>query len=158
MKINRLEIENFKKFPKQGLDLHPQFTLLVGENGSGKTSLLDALAVAASIWLIEVPDSTIVGSGRIILPNEIRLEPEIKGVRTQFNVRRPVIVRATGQIGGDEHVSWTRQIRADGKRTSNSEARQALQCIRGLYDQEAKGQEVLFPILAYYGAGRAWLP
>src|SRR2546423_7857667 len=158
MKINHLEIENFKKFPKQELDLHPHFTLLVGENGSGKTSLLDALAIAASIWLIEAPDSTIVGSSRIIFPKEIRLESEVRGDRTQFNERHPVIEKVTGQIGNHERVSWTRQIREDRRRTSNSEAKQALEYIRELYNQEAKGQEVLFPVLAYYGAGRAWLP
>jgi recombinational DNA repair ATPase RecF len=93
MRIDRLEIENFKKFAKQSFDLNPHFTLLVGDNGSGKTSVLDALAIAASIWLLEVPDSTLVNSGRNILPAEIRLEPELRGDRIQFQERRPVIVR-----------------------------------------------------------------
>jgi recombinational DNA repair ATPase RecF len=30
MRIDRLEVENFKKFKKQSLELHRQFTLLVG--------------------------------------------------------------------------------------------------------------------------------
>lgn len=158
MRIDRIDIENFKKFTKQSFDLHPQFTLLVGDNGSGKTSVLDALAVAAAIWLVEAPDSTLVDSGRIIFPTEIRLEPEKKGDRTQFHERRPVIVRATGQIGIHEHVSWTRQIRRDGKRTSNVEAKQALEHVREIYSLDSDGKQVLCPVLAYYGAGRAWLP
>ncbi len=52
-RIYRLEITNFKKYVHQTFELHPQFTLFVGENGSGKTTVLDALAVAASIWLVE---------------------------------------------------------------------------------------------------------
>ena len=51
MRIDRLKIENCKCLAKQTITLHPQFTLLMGENGSGKTSVLDALAVAASSWL-----------------------------------------------------------------------------------------------------------
>jgi uncharacterized protein YhaN len=31
MKINRLEIKNFKKFSDYTLELHPQFTLLIGD-------------------------------------------------------------------------------------------------------------------------------
>ena len=49
MKIDELHIENFKKFAAQDIDLHEHFTLLVGENGAGKTTVLDALAVAAGL-------------------------------------------------------------------------------------------------------------
>lgn len=157
MRIDRLEIENFKKFVKQTLELHPQFTLFAGENGAGKTTVLDALAVAASIWLVEAPDSTLDNSGRNILTNEIRLEREIKGDRIQFQERRPVIIRAMGQIGDHQGVSWTRQIRPHGKRTSNAEAKDALADIKAIYERDKTGQDVLCPVLAYYGAGRAWL-
>ncbi|MGA2656817.1 MAG: AAA family ATPase [Verrucomicrobiota bacterium] len=100
MRIDRLEIENFKKFKKQNFDLHPQFTLLAGENGSGKTSVLDALAVGLGVWLVEKPDTMLLNSGRKILPKEIRLEPAFEGDRIQFRECRPVSVQATGQIGG----------------------------------------------------------
>lgn len=160
MRIDRLEIENFKKFTKQTFDLHPQFTLLVGDNGSGKTSVLDALAVAASIWLVEVADSALINSSRKILPSEIRLEPEKRGDRFQFQERRPVVVRATGQIGNQRDVSWARQIprESKSKRTSNAEAKRALEYVRSIFARDSAGEEVLCPVLAYYGAGRAWLP
>jgi predicted ATP-binding protein involved in virulence len=158
MRIDRIDIENFKKFAKQSLDLHPHFTLLVGDNGSGKTSILDALSIAAAIWLVEPPDSTLANSGLIIRPFHIRLEPEIKGDRTQFHERRPVIIRATGQIGDHKLISWTRQIRRDGTRTSNVEAKQALEFVQEIYRRDSVGEQVICPVLAYYGAGRAWLP
>ena len=158
MRIDRLEIENFKKFAVQSFDFHPQFTLFVGENGAGKTTILDALAVAAGIWLVEPPDSTLAGSRREILTMEIRLEPELNGDRVQFRERRPVKVRATGRIGEHDAVSWARQIRQDGKRTSNAEAKQALAFVKDIYSRDSAGENVLCPVLAYYGAGRAWLP
>jgi predicted ATP-binding protein involved in virulence len=157
MRIDRLEIENFKKFAKQTFELNPRFTLFVGENGSGKTTMLDALAVAAGIWLVDPPDSTLVNSGRNILPAEIRLEPQIKGDRVQFQERPPVIVRAWGRIG-NESVTWARQIRSDGKRTSNAEAKDARARVQAIYERDRAGEDVLCPVLAYYGAGRAWLP
>jgi len=46
---DRLVIENFKCFAKQEFHLHPQFNLFIDDNGSGKTSVLDALAVAAGV-------------------------------------------------------------------------------------------------------------
>ncbi len=158
MRINWLEIENFKRFAKQTFELHPQFTLFVGEKGAGKTSVLEALAVAAGVWLVETPDSTLNNSGRNILATEIRLEPGTKGDRTQFQERRPVIIRARGRIGDHENVTWTRQIRENGKRTSNAEAKQALVYVEEIYARDKAGEDVLCPVLAYYGAGRAWLP
>jgi predicted ATP-binding protein involved in virulence len=157
MRIDRLEIENFKKFPHQTFELHRHFTLFVGENGAGKTTVLDALAVAAGVWLVETPDSTLAGSRREIFANEIRLEPEIKGDRIQFIERRPVKVGAIGQIGNHESVQWTRQIRPAGKRTSNADARHALEWVKDIYARDSAGENVLCPVLAYYGAGRAWL-
>src|SRR3954454_16167453 len=70
MRIDRLELLNFKKFASLDLELHPRFTLLIGENGAGKTSVLDALAVSLGVWLVEPPDSTLLNSRRGIYPSE----------------------------------------------------------------------------------------
>jgi DNA replication and repair protein RecF len=45
MLINRLEARDFRLFASLGLDAHPRFNLIVGDNGAGKTSLLEALHV-----------------------------------------------------------------------------------------------------------------
>ncbi|MCZ2151631.1 MAG: AAA family ATPase [Bryobacterales bacterium] len=158
MRIDRLELTNFKGFRELAVELHPHFTLLIGENGSGKTTLLDALAVAAGIWLVNPPDSLLSNSGRNIMRNEIRLEAEQKGDRVQFSERLPVSVRAMGAIGEHENVIWARQIRAGGKRTTNADAKGALGYVKEIYGQDQAGRHVLCPVLAYYGAGRAWLP
>jgi predicted ATP-binding protein involved in virulence len=158
MKIRRIEVTNFKKFSQRSFDLHPEFTLLVGENGTGKTSVLDALAVALGVWLVESPDTTLMNSGRKILPSEIRLEAETKGDRIQFLEQRPVMVRAIGDLGEARNIAWTRQIRARQKNTSNADAREALAVIAEIYRRDSAGEQVLCPVLGYYGAGRAWLP
>ena len=36
MRIDKLLLQNFKKFASQEFNFHPQFTLLAGENGAGK--------------------------------------------------------------------------------------------------------------------------
>lgn len=157
MRIDRLTVQNFKKFREQALGLHPQFTLLAGDNGSGKTSVLDALAVSLGVWLVEVPDTTLSNSRRNILGTEIRLEPSREGDRTQFRECRPVVVHAEGRIGEREGVAWARQIREGGARTTNADAREALAIVKDLYRRDGEGEPVLCPVLAYYGAGRGWL-
>lgn len=157
MRIDRVEIENFKKFSDYTLDLHPQFTLLVGDNGTGKTTILDALAIAAGIWLVNSPDTTLNNSRRNILPSEIRLEAIESETITQFIQRKPVQIKVIGTINR-QPVQWLRQIKTNGSRTTNTEAKQALKIISTLFQQVERGEKIWLPIIAYYGAGRAWLP
>jgi predicted ATPase len=44
MRIVKLELENYRGFEHLELDFHPELTVLVGVNGSGKTTVLDAIA------------------------------------------------------------------------------------------------------------------
>jgi predicted ATP-binding protein involved in virulence len=159
MKIHQLEVTNFKQFSSLSLDLHPQFTLLVGENGAGKTSILDALAIALSIWLAqEKPDSSLQNSSRNILPGEIHLRADQIGDRIQFREIKPVIIKAEGEFEDGKALAWERQIKINGSRTTNTGAKKALEHIKNIYKQDMEGLHPTCPILVYYGAGRAWLP
>lgn len=50
MNIAKLTIENFKLFEQAEFDFDCHFNLIIGENGSGKTSLLSAVAIAMGGW------------------------------------------------------------------------------------------------------------
>ena len=158
MRIDRIELTNFKKFSTLDLQLHRQFTLLIGENGAGKTSVLDALAVALGVWLVEVPDSTLANSRRGILPSEIRRESTREGDRELFfETGDGVSIKATGQIESRDHIHWEHSIKPGKQKATNSGAREAIEVIQEAYRRARSGRDLL-PIIAYYGAGRAWLP
>lgn len=44
MKIERLHLEHFRSFERLSLDLSPRTTIFLGENGMGKTNVLESLA------------------------------------------------------------------------------------------------------------------
>lgn len=48
MKLHRLDIEDFRGFETASIEFHKNFTLLIGINGSGKTSILEALKICLS--------------------------------------------------------------------------------------------------------------
>src|ERR1700691_4239136 len=52
MRIDELTITNFGGFDHRVFRFNPRFTLLVGDNATGKTSVLDALAVGAGSWFL----------------------------------------------------------------------------------------------------------
>lgn len=76
MKINRIILENFKCFENEEFELSSPYTLIIGDNGKGKTAILDAIAVGISALLSEVsnPDYLL-----FLKDNDVRLASYKKG-------------------------------------------------------------------------------
>lgn len=63
MRLEQLKIENFRGFESLTLDFHPEVTVLVGANGSGKTTVLEAIVLVLANLL--APSTT---QGRPTVP------------------------------------------------------------------------------------------
>ena len=46
LRISELEISNFRRFESLSIDFDQQLTVLVGDNGTGKSTLIDAASIA----------------------------------------------------------------------------------------------------------------
>ena len=46
MQIERLRLKNFRCYDELDIAFEPKLTVIVGENGKGKTAIFDALAIA----------------------------------------------------------------------------------------------------------------
>lgn len=161
MRIDRLELRNFRGFESASFDFHPNFNLFVGENGSGKTSLLDAISVAAGAWLVGLSPFSAACRPRRIDKREIRLvarETLPKGGGRKaigYEYQYPVVVRACGSAAGEE-LEWERTIdRARGNTTVRGLGR-----IRSLAADAgaavARGEPIGLPLISHYGTGRVW--
>ena len=49
MIVERLELHDFRNYANTSLQLHPDVTAILGDNGQGKTNLVEALAYLASL-------------------------------------------------------------------------------------------------------------
>lgn len=58
MKISKITIDNFRSFEHLEIFLGNRLTLLIGENGSGKTTVLDALSIVLGAVLTYLPRVT----------------------------------------------------------------------------------------------------
>ncbi len=152
MRIDSLLLENFKGFQRRELTFHPQFNLVVGENGTGKTSLLDALAVAVGSWFLGVSGV----DTRHIYPYEVRLQGFPSEAGAHWEGQYPCCIEASGSISHERYL-WRRSLNGPGGRTTRigaagikKLAEQATRAVR-------EGQSINLPLISYYGTGRLWL-
>lgn len=64
MKVEALELTNFRSYESAAFELHPDVTLVVGPNASGKTNLLESLYVLASTKSFRAKDRDLVRHGQ----------------------------------------------------------------------------------------------
>lgn len=151
MKITKLRLKNFKGFSSREFSFKRRFTVLIGDNATGKTSVLDALAVALGCFLLGLEDV----SARGILPTEIR----VLDIDGQPRPQKPVIVAASGEVDGIEISEWRREIVSKktnyaGARSISSIAEKML--IESRKPRTERHSDVTFPLIVYHGTGRLW--
>ena len=52
MKLNTLSVKNFRCYKEKTFQFNPQINLIVGQNATGKTAVLDAVSVAIATWIL----------------------------------------------------------------------------------------------------------
>lgn len=149
MKLKNVSLENFRSKASSCLELGSRLTLLIGENGTGKTTFLDAIAIALGEMLTYLPE---VKGINFKTRGDIHQQDGKPAPYTRIKV-----VASTG-------VGWDRMQKRDkSKRT-------AMQIKAGLgvkqlhrYLQESildpwnLGLPFQLPVIVQYGVKRAWL-
>ncbi len=152
MRIDRLRLTNYRGFAEREFTLHPHFNLFVGENATGKTSILDALTLAMDSWFLGMKAGERSGS---IKTHEVRFKTYYYEDTTRFEPQYPSIVEAFGLVMG-QHVSWIRDLARPEGRTSTAGAKEltgiSLEADRKIRD----GVDVDLPLICSYGVERLW--
>ncbi|MCP4698314.1 MAG: AAA family ATPase, partial [Gammaproteobacteria bacterium] len=152
MRIDRLELKNFRCFEDKEFNFSSRFTLLIGENGSGKTTVLDALAAGMGSLLGGFDGMNI----RPIKEYEIRHVKRRMGQSTTFEPQPSVYVRCTGEVADSGRISWELSGRQDGAVTYSTINSIIKQAKRMQTRVRAFDESMILPVLGYYGAGRLW--
>jgi predicted ATP-binding protein involved in virulence len=152
MRIHHLSIRNFRCFEERPFQLTPSFNLLVGENASGKTAVLEALSVAIGSLFLGIRG---VGE-RHLRRDDARLQVFDHGGEMSFEASYPVEVEAVGEVDG-ERIAWKRTLVSPTGRTTSYAAGEIKRVAARLDKAVRGGEAVTLPLIAYYGTGRLWL-
>ncbi|MGE3757953.1 MAG: AAA family ATPase [Pseudobdellovibrionaceae bacterium] len=156
LKIDHLRLLNFRGFAECEIDFHPNLTVLVAENGRGKTAILDGVASAVGFFVDSIANTRQAqGIGR----GDVRL------VRVEQGEMQPVLptsFQADGYIFGQQ-ARWSRSLNGYGvrSRTTTREAEDVRNLALSIRKQISESPSSVdgggvLPLVAYYGTGRLW--
>lgn len=145
MFIKELRLKNFRGYKEITIPFQQGLNLIIGDNGSGKTAILEALTVAIGSLFLGIKDT----SSRHILNKDIHIQTLEHSEEFSF----PIEVIAKGTINNQE-IEWKRGRTGIKNKTLTKNAIN-IKNIGKDYDREVReGKNIDLPILAYYATGR----
>jgi predicted ATP-binding protein involved in virulence len=153
MKLESITLKNYRLFSDLTCTLHPELTVIVANNGGGKTSLLDAIRVAFGTYLSAFP----AGKGIGIKIPDVRKEKTKEELLIMAQVF-PAEILASGKLtGSDKVTSWSRALNTSKSGTTIKDARELKELGDKLLQTGTDtSDQTNWPLLAYYGTGRLW--
>jgi len=152
MIIESIALKNYRCFEDIEVVFHENLTVIVGDNGSGKTSILEGLAVSLGTIFIGLDGRV----GVSINKKDARLKAYLMGESEDVQSQYPVEITAMGKIDGQK-ITWKRSLNGENGNTTVKDAKDMTDIAKGYQQRMRNGDATLaLPIIAYYGAGRLW--
>jgi len=152
MILNALDLHNYRGFETLHIDFEKNITVLVGGNGSGKTSVLEAAAIAVGTFLNPLDGV----SSKSIAKSDAYLEAFRIGRVDDVQSQYPVEITAFGEIDGKK-IQWKRSLNGPKGNTTIADAKAMTKLAQKYQTRLRKGDpDLLLPLIAYYGTGRLW--
>lgn len=149
MRINEIRIQNFKGFKELTETFDPNFTVFVGENGSGKTSMLEAVAASLFSWHL--------GMGIHVMADlsGVRIGSRVIGSTIEFSEEMPMVIEVCATSSG-KTLGW--KFFDDRKQSLSAESydNQLYKLFQELRKRRESGEYLFdtWPLLAFYSAER----
>ena len=147
MKIEQIKIKNFKLFEDEEFSFHPQMNVIIGNNATGKTSLLEALSYSLGTVFMglkkeeSIPLRYEEKRRKIISPDNIEIQ-------LPFRID---IKQTLDNINYEWHRSTDKEL---GGATNYKYAKKMIDKAKELTNKVRNGDSVKLPLIAYYGTER----
>lgn len=152
MIIESMVLKNYRCFEDIEINFHEKLTVIVGDNGSGKTSILEGMAVSLGTILAGLDGQV----GVSINKKDVRLKAYLMGESEDVQPQYPVEITAVGNIEG-QTILWKRSLNGENGSTTIKDAKAMTDIAKGYQKRMRDGDATLvLPVIAYYGTGRLW--
>lgn len=152
MFLKSMVLRNFRCFSDLNVCFHHRLTVIVGNNGAGKSTVLEGAAIAAGTLTSAMDGLTNYG----IKKSDAHYQCFDLGSNVDVQPQFPVEITATGNVDGKD-ITWTRNLNSANGRGGLAAAKELTQIAREYQTRMRNGDKDLkLPIISYYGTGRLW--
>lgn len=153
--INNIRIQNYKKYSNLELSFSNRVNLIIGENGTGKTSLLDALATLLGGY-IQAFQNIGAGDRHSIAKKDIKVEIEDIDNNIVLKYKIPVVI--SGHLDINNQNIFIERVRRQEKNDTKTHLLKTINqdLIHTVSNIEKKLDNTILPIISYHGTGRLW--
>ena len=156
MRIDTLRVENFRGFAEREFAFHPQFNVLIGDNATGKTATLEALAVALDPW---IKGATGERARSIEKSEDVRVQANREGGVIVLDRQYPCVVEGEAAFiyAGENlmDMPFRRHVPNERARNRTKDTQRMEGAAQILMSEAAKGEgRGQLPLVAYYGTAR----
>ncbi|MEP7375995.1 MAG: ATP-binding protein [Chitinophagaceae bacterium] len=149
MRINKIQLHNFRNFSDTSFEFPSQFTVVIGENRRGKSSLLQGIRLAAGTFLLGLDE-----------PPRLHIQKEDVrriDVGQRFVPQRDCFFHAWGELN-NQHLEWKRTLAREGGRTDYKEAYPLIELAENLNNRVNQRLEnsVDMPVFCFFSTARLW--
>ncbi len=152
MHLSKIKLNNFRCFESLEVPLHPRLTVLVAENGGGKTAVLDGIAIGLAQVARALSSANQRLAGPAIKDSDFHLRLQNASdaePRWRASDYSQIILETAD---GREWDQW--RPGSKGKQPEYRVSTNALPTFTGILDDIAAQRPVTIPVFAYYGARR----
>lgn len=151
MKISSLRLQNYGRYSEIEVLFERNFTALVGTNGTGKTTILDALCEVLNAYAAQTQHH---GFASLADEGRHRLHAVQYGRQYRFDREYPVTIEANG----DAFSLAARWVVAKGGRSAEPRISGTTPAINKSLNARniGPGEDQTLPLISYYRANRSW--
>lgn len=154
--LKELTLKNYKKYKENTRTFNSKFNLLVGENATGKTTILDGIATALGGYL-QCFNTILTKDTHGIKSRDIHVKYLISnnGIEKIENI--PVEILAAFNIDGENiELKRVKKNIKQGTLLNKKENVEIYKKVKTIENYINENKEIILPIFSYHGTGRLW--
>ncbi|MGL4979517.1 MAG: AAA family ATPase, partial [Plesiomonas sp.] len=168
MKLDKITLLNFRCFKHLEIVLHPQTTVLVANNGQGKSTILDAIRIALWPYVsqFDLAKTAYADPANTITIDDVRVIKSVDQHSKTFGaldeMARQFVSSITASAQYDANpLLWQRFRDSEAKKSQTKDdaackkLKSSAKAMQN-YVRDLSQPPINLPVFGYYGTGRLW--